>query len=71
MTHSAALMVVMMRIADQIEDLEVQIDYVRRTAGSESHVAKLQHMMQECMEALEMAWDSWNESLRKEQLEAV
>ena len=71
MTHSAALMVVMMRIADQIEDLEVQIDYVRRTTGSESNVAKLQHMMKECMEALEMAWDSWNESLRKEQLEAV
>ena len=71
MTRTAALMSVMMQIADQIEDLEVQIDYVRKTTGNPALIAKLQNHMQECMRSLESVWDSWNEELLKERLAMV
>ncbi len=71
MTPTAAAMVEMMRIADQIEDLKVQIDYVRRTAGSESHVAKLQQQVQERLMALEESWDHWNSLVLSERLAMV
>lgn len=71
MTRTAALMSVMMQIADQIEDLEVQIDYVRRTTGNQGLIATLQGHMQECMKSLEAVWDSWNEELLKERLAMV
>ena len=71
MTTSAKVLNHMMRIDDQIEDLEISIDYVRRTSGSESHIATLQQQMQELIAALEESWNVWNDCILKERLAQV
>jgi hypothetical protein len=71
MTPTAAAMTQMMQIADQLDDLEVQIDYVRRTTGDQAHVAKLQQLMTTMMVSLESAWDAWNDAMLAERLALV
>lgn len=61
----------MFRIADQIDDLEVQIDYVRKTSKDATLIQNLQSMMVERSQALNDAWDAWNLTLLKERLSMV
>ncbi len=71
MTKTALTLNEMMLIADQMEDLEVQLDYVRRTSNSESLIAKLQDHMTACNARLEAAWDAWNDAMREERLARI
>jgi hypothetical protein len=71
MTDTAKALTKMLTIADQIEDLEVSIDYVRRTSGDSAHVAKLQQLMSESFAQLESAWDAWNAAVHKERMAII
>lgn len=71
MTQTTVTLNAMMRIADQFEDLEVQLDYVRRTSGSVALIAKLQDAMTECSKRLEAAWDAWNDAMRAERIARI
>jgi hypothetical protein len=71
MTQTAMTLNAMMLIADQIEDLEVQLDYVRRTGGKPETVERLQAHMAECHARLESAWDAWNDAMRDERLALI
>ncbi len=71
MTKTALTLNEMMLIADQMEDLEVQLDFVRRTSNSESLIAKLQDHMTTCNARLEAAWDAWNDAMREERLARI
>jgi hypothetical protein len=70
-TQTATTLNALMLIADQMEDLEVQLDYARRTGGSAELIARLQNAMAECHAKLESAWDAWNDALRDERLARV
>ena len=71
MTPTAMTLNAMMLVADQIEDLEVQLDYARRTGGSEDLIARLQGHMAECHAKLESAWDAWNDAMRDERIAKI
>jgi len=71
MTKTALTLNAMMLIADQMEDLEVQLDFVRRTSNSESLIAKLQDHVIACGKRLEAAWDAWNDAMQSERLAQI
>jgi hypothetical protein len=70
-TQTAITLNALMLIADQMEDLEGQLDYARRTGGNPDTIARLQDTMASCHATLESAWDAWNDALRDERLARV
>jgi hypothetical protein len=70
-TQTAITLNALMLVADQMEDLEVQLDYARRTGGNPDTIARLQDTMAEFHAKLESAWDAWNDALRDERLARV
>lgn len=70
-TQTATTLNALMLIADQMDDLEVQLDYARRTGGSPELIARLQGSMAECHAQLESAWDAWNDAMRDERLARI
>lgn len=70
-TQTATTLNELMLIADQMDDLEVQLDYARRTGGSPELIARLQNHMTECHAKLESAWDAWNDAMQAERLARI
>lgn len=68
MTPSATAMTEMMRIADELEDIEMNSKSYGRPKDNDS---RMQQAVQERLDALEKAWDKWNHLILAERIAMV